>query len=58
MTKSPLGPDASLDETRVAMTRGFKKPVDPKGEDGEGESDNDKRRRTWGFLRRFRRNKD
>lgn len=29
-TQSPLGPDASLEETRVAITRGFKKPVDPK----------------------------
>lgn len=56
-TKSPLGPDASLEDTRVAMTRGFKKPSDPSG--GSGESDNDKRRRLWGFLRRFsRRNKD
>lgn len=25
-TKSPLGPDASLEETRIAITRGFKKP--------------------------------
>lgn len=25
-TKSPLGPDASLEETRKAITRGFKKP--------------------------------
>jgi cell division GTPase FtsZ len=25
-TKSPLGPDATLEETRVAITRGFKKP--------------------------------
>ena len=26
-TRSPLGPDASLEETRTALTRGFKKPV-------------------------------
>ena len=26
MTKSPLGPDASVEETRTAITRGFKKP--------------------------------
>lgn len=26
LTKSPLGPDATLEETRVAITRGFKKP--------------------------------
>jgi len=56
-TKSPLGPDASLEETRVAMTRGFKKPVDPsetsqRGDD-DGKQDNEKRRRLWGFLRRF-----
>jgi cell division protein FtsZ len=30
-TKSPLGPDATLEETRVAITRGFKKP--PPSED-------------------------
>jgi cell division protein FtsZ len=29
-TQSPLGPNASLAETRTAITRGFKKPVDPK----------------------------
>lgn len=28
-TRSPLGPDASLEETRVAITRGFKKPTEP-----------------------------
>lgn len=48
-TKSPLGPDASLEETRVAMTRGFKKPVDP----SEPKENDEKRRRVWGFLRRF-----
>ena len=26
-TKSPLGPDATLEETRTAITRGFKKPT-------------------------------
>jgi len=26
MTRSPLGPDASVEETRTAITRGFKKP--------------------------------
>jgi cell division protein FtsZ len=53
-TKSPLGPDASLEETRVAMTRGFKKPVDPSNRDETDE----KRRKGWGFLRRFSRRKD
>lgn len=32
-TQSPLGPDASLEETRVAITRGFKKAVDPEEEE-------------------------
>jgi cell division protein FtsZ len=31
-TKSPLGPDASLEETRIAITRGFKKPTTPANE--------------------------
>jgi hypothetical protein len=26
MTRSPLGPDATVEETRTAITRGFKKP--------------------------------
>lgn len=54
-TKSPLGPDASLEETRVAMTRGFKKPTDPSMKSDE--DDNEKRRRLFGFLRRFSRRK-
>lgn len=29
LTTSPLGPDASLEDTRIAITRGFKKPVAP-----------------------------
>jgi cell division protein FtsZ len=38
-TKSPLGPDASLEETRIAITRGFKKPsavVDDTEKSSEG----------------------
>ena len=38
-TKSPLGPDASLEETRIAITRGFKKPsavVDDAEKSSEG----------------------
>lgn len=54
-TKSPLGPDATVEETRIAMTRGFKKPVDPNKKDGQN---NETKRRIWGFLRRFRRSKD
>lgn len=30
LTKSPLGPDATLEETRVAITRGFKRPPSAK----------------------------
>ncbi|CAB9511553.1 protein FtsZ [Seminavis robusta] len=56
-TQSPLGPDASLEETRVAMTRGFKKPGESSMKSSE-EYDNEKRRRLWGFLRRFSRRKD
>eukprot|EP00522_Entomoneis_paludosa_P006607 CAMPEP_0172455224 /NCGR_PEP_ID=MMETSP1065-20121228/11957_1 /TAXON_ID=265537 /ORGANISM="Amphiprora paludosa, Strain CCMP125" /LENGTH=539 /DNA_ID=CAMNT_0013207683 /DNA_START=342 /DNA_END=1965 /DNA_ORIENTATION=- len=41
-TQSPLGPDASLEETRVAITRGFKKPIDPSdGEETEKEKEDD-----------------
>lgn len=54
-TKSPLGPDATVEETRIAMTRGFKKPVDPSR---KGSQDNETRSRIWGFLKRFRRSKD
>lgn len=43
-TKSPLGPDATLEETRVAITRGFKKP--PPAEE------NEKQKKTGG-LRGF-----
>jgi cell division protein FtsZ len=57
-TKSPLGPDASLEETRVAMTRGFKKPGESSMKLPDNEDDNEKRRRLWGFLRRFSRQKD
>uniref|UniRef100_A0A7S2S2C0 Plastid division protein FtsZ n=1 Tax=Eucampia antarctica TaxID=49252 RepID=A0A7S2S2C0_9STRA len=32
-TKSPLGPDATLEETRTAITRGFKKPIPTQEED-------------------------
>lgn len=32
-TQSPLGPDATLEETRVAITRGFKKPPGPSDEE-------------------------
>jgi cell division protein FtsZ len=44
-TKSPLGPDATLEETRIAITRGFKKPIPPEGKK--------RKRGLVGFLRRL-----
>jgi cell division protein FtsZ len=35
-TLSPLGPDATLEETRIAITRGFKKPGQPPKEERKG----------------------
>ncbi|KAL7566321.1 hypothetical protein ACA910_013644 [Epithemia clementina (nom. ined.)] len=52
-TQSPLGPDATLEEARIAITRGFKKPV--------SSSDDDEQERNRGlrkFLRRFTRRGD
>lgn len=46
-TQSPLGPDASLEETRVAITRGFKKPLDP------DQSNSGKKGRFQGFFRKL-----
>lgn len=46
-TQSPLGPDASLDDTRVAITRGFKKPTDPVLEDEP------KKKGVRGFVKKF-----
>jgi len=48
-TQSPLGPDATLEETRVAITRGFKKPGQPLSSDGRGK----KRKGLRNFLRKF-----
>jgi cell division protein FtsZ len=46
-TRSPLGPDASVEETRVAITRGFKKPR-------ELEDSVDKKSKGFrGFLRKL-----
>jgi len=53
-TQSPLGPDASLEETRIAITRGFKMPTDPKYKDTDGEEDaKGKRGRLRRFFRKF-----
>lgn len=48
-TQSPLGPNASVEEARVAITRGFKKPA-PIDEEDEPE-----RRGFRRFLNKFRR---
>mmetsp|Transcript_9045 Transcript_9045/g.25062 ORF Transcript_9045/g.25062 Transcript_9045/m.25062 type:complete len:516 (-) Transcript_9045:141-1688(-) len=49
-TQSPLGPDASLEETRIAITRGFKPPPSAEG----GEEPSGKRGRLGRFFRKFR----
>jgi cell division protein FtsZ len=50
-TQSPLGPDASVEETRVAITRGFKKAVDP---DEPVADEEDAQSGFRNFLKRFR----
>lgn len=49
-TSSPLGPDATLEETRVAITRGFKKP---EGLNKDADDDGKKRKGIRRFLRKF-----
>lgn len=51
-TQSPLGPDASLEETRVAITRGFKKPTDP------DEEEEKRKKGLRGFFKKFARRSD
>lgn len=51
MTRSPLGPDASVEETRSAITRGFKRP-EPKEEKPTGRKKSF-RKRKGGFFRRL-----
>jgi len=51
MTRSPLGPDASVEETRAAITRGFKRPLEL-----ENEKQPEKksfRKRKGGFFKRL-----
>lgn len=50
-TSSPLGPNASLEETRVAITRGFKKP--PSSKDDDDDEQGGKRKALSRFLRKF-----
>lgn len=47
LTKSPLGPDATVEETRVAITRGFKRPQETREEVEE-----EKGGGFFGFFRR------
>jgi cell division protein FtsZ len=49
MTRSPLGPDATVEETRTAITRGFKKP-EPEPEPEKKKSFGS---RLGGFFKRF-----
>uniref|UniRef100_A0A7S2XJI3 Cell division protein FtsZ n=1 Tax=Attheya septentrionalis TaxID=420275 RepID=A0A7S2XJI3_9STRA len=60
MTRSPLGPDATLEETRVAITRGFKKPpqYDDNSDDnygGGGDNGDNENKKKGGFRGFFRR---
>jgi cell division protein FtsZ len=50
MTRSPLGPDATVEETRTAITRGFKKP-EPEPEPEKKKSFGS---RLGGFFKRFK----
>ena len=52
MTRSPLGPDASVEETRTAITRGFKRP-EPDFLEQEREERKSFRKRKGGFFRRL-----
>ncbi|KAL3766377.1 hypothetical protein ACHAW5_000916 [Stephanodiscus triporus] len=52
MTRSPLGPDASIEETRTAITRGFKRP-EPSFLEEEEEERKSFRKRKGGFFRRL-----
>jgi len=54
MTRSPLGPNASVEETRTAITRGFKRPgFEPDYLEKEREERKSFRKRKGGFFRRL-----
>uniref|UniRef100_A0A7S4MD83 Tubulin/FtsZ GTPase domain-containing protein n=2 Tax=Odontella aurita TaxID=265563 RepID=A0A7S4MD83_9STRA len=59
LTKSPLGPDASLEDTRKAITRGFKMPAEYEAEEEEEEARKGRGvgGKVRGFFGRFRRKK-
>ncbi|KAL7525442.1 LOW QUALITY PROTEIN: hypothetical protein ACHAWF_004409 [Thalassiosira exigua] len=50
MTRSPLGPDATVEETRTAITRGFKRPEPEPEPEPEKKSF---RKRKGGFFRKL-----
>jgi len=52
-TKSPLGPDASLEETRIAITRGFKKPTSPVSDADSDKSNEGFVSKLFKFIRRM-----
>lgn len=54
-TRSPLGPDTSIEDTRIAITRGFKRPNERPQYDESGGPDVEKglRKRFRGFFRRI-----
>jgi cell division protein FtsZ len=57
MTRSPLGPDATVEETRTAITRGFKRPDQPSPISSSSSSRAEERgsfgKRKGGFFRRL-----
>ncbi len=51
-TRSPLGPNASIEETQKAITRGFKKPTSTKYDSVESsEEKNEKKEKKGGLIR-------
>ena len=60
MTRSPLGPDTSVEDTRRAITRGFKKPDTelPYLKQEESERNSFKKRKGGFFRRLFSRSSD
>jgi cell division protein FtsZ len=53
MTRSPLGPDASVEETRTAITRGFKKPEPESESDSSSSKKKSFGSRVGGFFKLF-----
>lgn len=56
MTRSPLGPDATVEETRTAITRGFKRPDQPSPTSSSSPREEERGsfgKRKGGFFRRL-----